>query len=276
MKKISFKIIIILLILLCINIILAFNIQIEPLKTKINNELVYQNYSLALKYEKLKKSVDSIENKLELVNDYDKYIHSQILGQDIDTSITNKLLNNLDNKSSGNTLSINAKLLRYNKLVSSQIIKLINTIKLNIKNKKRLNSFPNAAPIRSEVIITSKFGWRIHPIFKIPLFHHGVDITAPMNTEIYSTMDGIVDRVKLSKFGFGNSIIIVNKWGFKTLFAHLNEIYVLEGDSIKKNQIIGKSGNSGLSTAPHLHYEIREMDELKDPENFIFYENKFK
>jgi len=152
--------------------------------------------------------------------------------------------------------------------------KVKNTVNTINQNVDQLDSYPNISPILNveplNLTIGSKFGWRKHPIYHIKLFHKGVDIHANLNTNVVSTMNGTITKVKYSRYGYGNSIVIENDYGYKILYAHLNKINVSKGDIIKKGELIGQSGNTGLSTCPHLHYEVRVNNKPKDPENYIY------
>lgn len=132
-----------------------------------------------------------------------------------------------------------------------------------------LTTIPNGAPLKS-TRVTSNYGYRIHPITKKKKFHRGIDLKAPMKTAIYAPADGIVSFVQSRNRGdFGRLIKISHNFGFQTLYAHLNKTNVKVGDIVKKNQLIGLSGNSGRSTAAHLHYEIRYASKLLNPKDFI-------
>ncbi len=132
-----------------------------------------------------------------------------------------------------------------------------------------LTIIPNGAPLKS-TRITSNYGYRIHPITKKKKFHRGIDLKAAMKTPIFATADGIVSFVQPRNRGnFGRLIKISHNFGFQTLYAHLNKTNVKVGDVVKKNQLIGLSGNSGRSTAAHLHYEIRYASKLLNPKDFI-------
>ena len=143
-----------------------------------------------------------------------------------------------------------------------------------------LTTIPNGSPLK-ETKTTASFGYRIHPVTNQKQFHRGIDLRASINTPIYSTADGVVRYVQPRNSGdFGRVIIIAHNFGFETVYAHLRETNVKLGDVIKKNQVIGMSGNSGRSTGPHLHYEIRYASMVLNPRDFIdwnlkSYENIF-
>jgi murein DD-endopeptidase MepM/ murein hydrolase activator NlpD len=128
---------------------------------------------------------------------------------------------------------------------------------------------PNGSPIEYHGI-TSKFGYRTHPIFRKKEFHNGSDMKAKLFTEVYATANGVVEYAGYHrKSGYGRLIIIDNSYGFKTYFAHLGKINVKHGQVIQKGDLIGLSGNSGQSNGPHLHYEIRFMQRALNPYWFI-------
>lgn len=124
---------------------------------------------------------------------------------------------------------------------------------------------PNGLPL-DKVDVSSGFGYRINPITKKRQFHRGIDIPAPRKTPIKATADGIVEFVQASDVGdYGRVIKIVHNYGFKTIYAHMSKTYMNVGDIVKKGQIIGLVGNSGRSTAPHLHYEVKHINKILNP-----------
>jgi murein DD-endopeptidase MepM/ murein hydrolase activator NlpD len=132
-----------------------------------------------------------------------------------------------------------------------------------------LQNIPNGYPIKF-LGITSPFGWRINPILHKREFHPGIDLRAKVGTPIHATADGLVEYVGYHKTsGYGNLIIIDHNFGFKTIFGHLSKIVVKQGDFVKKGEIIGYTGNSGLSNGPHLHYEIRYLGVVLNPIYFV-------
>lgn len=132
-----------------------------------------------------------------------------------------------------------------------------------------LSTIPSGSPLE-ETVFKSRFGYRIHPITKKRKFHRGLDLRARTKTPVYATADGVVRFVQSRNRGdFGRVIIISHNFGFETTYAHLRKTKVKIGDVIKKNQLIGLSGNSGRSTGPHLHYEVRYASKVLDPKDFI-------
>ncbi len=142
-----------------------------------------------------------------------------------------------------------------------------------ISNKELMaSSIPAIRPLARKDIIrfSSPFGWRIHPIFHVLKFHTGIDITAHKGTPVYATGDGIIVRADYSSGGYGNIIIISHGFGYESYYAHLSKILVKPGQKVKRGDLIGLVGNTGRSTAPHLHYEIRINGKPVNPVNFYY------
>lgn len=141
------------------------------------------------------------------------------------------------------------------------------------KNKEEMTkSIPAIQPISNKDLtrVASPFGVRIHPYYKVLKMHAGMDFTAPNGTEVYATGDGVIVDIDRSKRGYGNTIIVDHGFGYKTLYAHLSEIMVGVGRKVKRGEVIGLVGNTGMSLAPHLHYEVRKNDDPINPVNFYF------
>lgn len=120
----------------------------------------------------------------------------------------------------------------------------------------------------SKARITSRFGPRHHPILNRYRMHNGIDFGSGMNVDVYSAADG---RVKLAQYSnsFGNWIIIEHDNGYSSIYAHLNSFQVKKGDMVKKGDRIGLTGNTGRTTGPHLHYEVRLYGTPVDPEGYL-------
>jgi murein DD-endopeptidase MepM/ murein hydrolase activator NlpD len=141
------------------------------------------------------------------------------------------------------------------------------------KNKSRLlASIPAIQPISNRNLkrLSSYFGYRTDPFYKVLKFHEGVDFSAPRGTEIYATGDGVVTTSARSKAGYGNQIIIDHGFGYKTMYAHMQSMKVRRGTKVKRGQVIGTVGNTGKSTSPHLHYEVWKNDRAVNPINYFF------
>lgn len=125
-----------------------------------------------------------------------------------------------------------------------------------------LDCLPDHLPVEGR--ISSGFGYRRHPITGLRSFHYGIDITANRGTPVEAAGSGVVVFSGWSG-GFGKVIIVSHGYGYETVYAHNNNLLVKVGDVVKKGQVISKSGTTGNSTGPHLHFEIRIDGEAVDP-----------
>lgn len=117
--------------------------------------------------------------------------------------------------------------------------------------------------------LSSSYGYRSDPITGRTKMHTGFDFACPPGNPIYATGDGVVESVSFELFGYGNSVIINHGFGYKTRYAHMKDIYVVEGMKLKRGENIGSSGNSGRSTGPHLHYEVFYRGAHVNPYNYF-------
>jgi len=134
------------------------------------------------------------------------------------------------------------------------------------KQKVRLASTPSVWPTKG--YLTSPLGWRIHPLTGKRDYHNGQDIATQYGNKVKATADGVVLVAEHWDY-LGNLIIIDHGFGFTTRYGHLASFNVKEGDQVKRFQVIGYVGNTGRSSAPHLHYEVRYFDKPLNPINFI-------
>lgn len=238
--------------------------------------LKHENMMLKQRYDALAAKLNKMESYLAEIQSFDNSMYAQLLGVDFDTTdffmYYNDTISYALRSNDGIFSEINERVFYTAELLSTQLIKLQETSELFKKNKNAINYYPTISPIKTKdfIGISSPFGYREHPIKGKVLFHNGIDISANIGTNIYSTAQGRVIMVTYSKYGYGNKVVIQHAYGFETLYAHLGEIKVKTGQLIKKNQLIGTVGNTGLSTGPHLHYEIHKDNQPHDPLGYFF------
>lgn len=132
-----------------------------------------------------------------------------------------------------------------------------------------LSSIPSGQPLE-DAAVTSSFGMREHPVVEGTRLHGGVDFRAAIGTPVRATADGVVEYAGDNPgSGMGRMIKIVHNYGFSTIYAHLSEVDVEVGQYVAQGAAIGQTGNSGLSSAPHLHYEVRYLERRLDPRSFM-------
>ena len=129
-------------------------------------------------------------------------------------------------------------------------------------------AIPPVVPDRKIYRLSSRFGYRSDPFTGRTKRHSGVDFALKPGNPVYATGDGVVESVKFEFFGYGNSVVIDHGFGYKTRYAHLKSIGVVEGMKIKRGECIGESGNSGRSSGPHLHYEVIYKGRHVNPSNY--------
>ena len=117
--------------------------------------------------------------------------------------------------------------------------------------------------------ITNYFGPAEHPFTHTWYLHKGIDIGYGFGKPILAAANGKVVERGYEPLGFGNYFVIRHNYGFLTKYAHLNDVYVDEGDVVTQGQVVGAMGSTGLSTGPHLHFEIRIGSQVVDPEKFL-------
>jgi murein DD-endopeptidase MepM/ murein hydrolase activator NlpD len=153
------------------------------------------------------------------------------------------------------------------KYLNASISTLIESIS---KKKKVFMTIPVTYPMEKESArIVSGFGLRDHPILKERKMHTGIDIAAPVGTAVIATASGKVVKTE-EKPGYGRNCIVEHKFGYSTLYGHLVRIVVGENNFLQKGDVVGYVGNTGLSVAPHLHYEVRKNGKPMNPSFFIF------
>ncbi len=128
---------------------------------------------------------------------------------------------------------------------------------------------PTIHPVKNHYEISSGFGMRLHPYKNIKKMHTGIDIKAPAGTLVVATADAIVLKVVKMHDKHGNYIILKHDDEYQTKYSHLLSVNVQEGDIVKLGETIGKVGSTGISTAPHLHYEVLKNEKAVDPANYI-------
>jgi len=140
-----------------------------------------------------------------------------------------------------------------------------------VKNKTNMMaSIPAILPVSlKKASIVSGYGYRIHPIFKAMRMHTGIDIAAAKGTPVYASGDGLVTSSS-QESGYGNVVNISHGYGYVTKYAHLAKSAVRKGQKVKRGDLIGYIGSTGLSTAPHLHYEVLKGGKTINPVNYFY------
>ncbi len=136
------------------------------------------------------------------------------------------------------------------------------------------HNIPSIQPVTNKklTLLTASYGMRMNPFYKTLQMHQGVDYTIPEGSSVFATADGIVRNVSSRSSTSGITIVIDHGNGYETSYSHLSKINVSRGQRVRRGDIIARSGNSGLSLAPHLHYEVRYNGMRIDPIHYFFME----
>jgi murein DD-endopeptidase MepM/ murein hydrolase activator NlpD len=233
--------------------------------------------------------IDGLDDKIAFIDqivtgieERDDNIYRVVLGAEpIDKSIRNAGVGGSDRYSELREKNVIHKELLID--ISSKIDKLKRklyiesksqdeVVQLADKKEKLFAAIPVIQPISNKqlVALASGFGWRIHPIYKVKKMHAGIDFAAPIGTPIYATADGVIDEVSIRFSGYGKMLVIDHGFGYRTRYAHMHDFAVQKGQHVKRGELIGYVGDTGLSTAPHLHYEVMMNGSQINPVHYFF------
>ena len=248
-----------------------YNKRLEEFKSN------YQNVTQNL--EVLKKRMKLLDSQMETIEEKDRAVRTYAGMPEIDKDIRQLGIGgrSLESKTMIDNVApvVNRelavlemdleKLSREVNLELSSYESIYDKVKTDIQ---RIAHIPSIRPVEGGYL-NSIFGYRIDPIDGVRRFHQGQDITIPVGTPIYAPADGEVMRAYYLG-GYGNHINIKHKYGYSTIFAHLSKIYVKYGQKIQRGDLVGMTGNTGRSTAPHLHYEVLYYGTPQNPLDYFF------
>lgn len=261
-------------------IFLGYNEFFDSPKEK---RLIRENSQLLAQIEVMNKNMEQVQTVLEDIQQRDENIYRVIFQADsIPNSIRKAGFGGVNRYSQLENLS-NSQLVIKTAMRLDQIMKQLyvqsksfdEIVELAKNKDELLKCTPSIMPIKNKDLTRTASGWgyRIHPIYKIKKFHEGMDFTAPTGTEVYVTGNGTVEEIVKANSGYGNHIVVNHGFGYKTLYAHLNSFNVRPGQVVKRGDVIGAVGNSGTSTAPHLHYEVHVRGVKQNPQHYYFQED---
>ncbi|GIL21628.1 MAG: peptidase [Bacteroidota bacterium] len=271
--------------IVCLTVAMAVGLLIlygtyfeSPKELLLRNEVKEMEFY----YENLKVEVEKLHKQLANMEYRDDNIYRVVLGAEpIDKSIREAGVGGLDRYEDIKNKNI---------LHADLIVKLSESVdnlrrKIYIESKsqddvvglaeskeKLFAAIPAIQPIANKQLIAlaSGFGLRIHPIYKVKKMHTGIDFAAAIGTPIYATADGVIDKLSMSFSGYGKMIEIDHGFGYRTRYAHMHGFAVRQGQKVKRGDLIGYVGDTGLSTAPHLHYEVFVNGVHANPVHYFF------
>ncbi|MFW6219953.1 MAG: M23 family metallopeptidase [bacterium] len=245
-----------------------------PKEIKLKKEITQLEHEFYL----IDNKANDIINLLNIIETKDSVIYNSLFNDNINDTLINKFksgyLSNYSGSFYDTIINIGDKLTTIERSLENKNYKFRKLI-INIShNNNRLKHIPAIQPLSNNDLrrTSSGFGYRIHPIYHVRKLHKGMDFVAPEGTPIYATGDGIVEISSKSYYGYGKYIKINHGYGYETAYAHLSELKVKRGQRVKRGEVIGLLGNTGLSTGPHLHYEVHVNGQYVDPINYYFHD----
>ena len=226
---------------------------------------------------KLLAELEKMENENQEL--HKKFKEVEVALEEIKAKDQNVYRTIYDMRVSENIDSVNSEIDNY---TAEDIEKLIDKIEAESKSLNEvlrsagvkdanLSSMPVLKPVADKYVnrLASGYGTRFHPILKVNKMHKGLDFAASTGTPIYATGDG---SVKVSEFnsGYGNMVVLKHGNGYESLYAHMSRAKVRSGQNVKRGDVIGYVGSTGLSTGAHLHYEIHKNGETVDPVMYFY------
>ncbi len=157
--------------------------------------------------------------------------------------------------------------------VSAQSYEMISQLTYIDSLRNEINRIPSIQPVDNKglTLLAASYGYKIHPFYKSRHFHQGVDYAVPEGTAVFATADGVIQSIETKGQSTGLSVLI-NHGKYKTFYSNLDKVLVRAGRKVLRGDIIAFSGNTGLSYAPHLHYEVRLDGKKVDPVPYFFSE----
>jgi murein DD-endopeptidase MepM/ murein hydrolase activator NlpD len=255
---------------------IAYNFLDSPKEKQLKRELE----ETTLQLEMLKQRADQVEMVLNDIQERDNTIYRVIFEADpIPASVREAGYGGVDRYNSlkdyynaDAMIDVTQRIDKLSKQLYIQSKSFDEVFNL-VKNKSTmLAAIPAVQPIPNKDLkhIASGYGWRIHPVYKTEKMHTGMDFTASVGTPIYATGNGTVARVEPYGKGYGNNVIINHGYGYETVYAHMSKFAVRSGQKVLRGDLLGYVGNTGTSTGPHLHYEVRKNGNPVNPANFYY------
>lgn len=246
--------------------------------TPIEYELKKSTQRLTSRYAQLNASLDSLQAVMSNVDERDRSIYKIIFeaepyrdSVDERTIISYESLDKLSNSELGQIFD--DRMSSVSQRVIAQRSRMVTQLQQVDASREQINRVPSIQPIDNKelTLLAASYGQRIHPFYKSRHMHKGVDYAVPIGTAVFATADGTVQQIETRGQSSGLSLTI-DHGQYDTFYANLDRILVRPGARVVRGDIVAFTGNSGLSYAPHLHYEVRLRDHSVDPLPFFFAE----
>ncbi len=259
-------------------VIVAF--AFKYLDSPKEKQLKRQLSQTELKFEQLNNKINFYDDVLVGLQDRDENIYRTIFeAEPIPASIReagfggSNRFKHLENYSNADLLvETSERIEKIGKQLYIQSRSYDDIIEMVQDKEEMFACLPAIQPVANKNLkrMASGYGRRIHPIYKTRKMHWGCDFSAPTGTDIYATGKGKVVKIKKLRRGYGNHVVIDHGFNYQTLYAHMKDINVRVGQWVNRGDVIGTVGNTGTSTAPHLHYEVMKDKKKVNPINFFY------
>ena len=257
-------------------ILIAYQIIDSPKEKKLLRELD----AMELQYDLLDKKMTQLQTVLNDMQERDNNLYRAVfeaepLPKELRESKALEIheYKKFENLTHSELLKeISEKIDRITKQIYIQSKSYDELVQLAQGKEEMIQCIPAIMPINKKFLKgpPSGYGMRTHPIYKTAKLHQGMDFSARVGTPIYATGDGKIERADSHAEGYGNHVVVDHGFGYKTLYAHMIKIATAAGKKIKRGELIGYVGSTGLSTGPHVHYEVIKKGEKLNPINFYY------
>lgn len=249
--------------------------------TPIEYRMKHSTDMLGKEYEALSQRYDSLESVLQNLVERDRSIFRTLFESDpydFDSEYDRQRLETHESLLNKSNRRLQKEFAARVERMESELTQL-NESYLTLQEKmdsvgKGKHNIPSIQPVTNKklTLLTASYGMRMNPFYKTLQAHQGVDYTIPEGSSVFATADGIVRTVSSRSSTSGRTVVIDHGNGYETSYSHLSKINVVRGQRVRRGDIIARSGNSGLSLAPHLHYEVRYNGMRIDPIHYFFME----
>ncbi len=253
--------------------------------TPLEYKMKHSTRKLEQQYDSLSARYEMIEQVLYNVIDRDEQVFNALFESDpynFDSEFEKKRWENYEKLLTKSNKELSTEFfdkLRQLEKLSSEHLYTVATLEQTADSlKQQIANIPAIQPVINKdlTLLTASYGMRMHPFYKILTAHQGVDYTVSEGSRVFATADGRVKDVLTKNTTSGRTVIIDHGNGYETTYCHLGKIYAKRGERVKRGDIIAQSGNSGLSLAPHLHYEIKHNGMRVDPIHYFFMELNYE
>lgn len=257
----------------------AFAVYYVLIPTPDTDKLVKENADLLSKYQVLTRKADAALEVLGDIEYRDDNLYRVILDAEPVSEYvresgyngTNRYAELMEMDNSEIVVNTARKIDLLEKKLYFQTKSFDDVIDLYANQKDRLDCIPAIQPISNKDLTrtASGYGWRIDPVYHVQKHHDGMDFTCPTGTPIYATGNG---KIKFASWrtGYGNCVEIDHGYGYMTRYGHMSQIIAVQGQDVKRGDVIGLVGSTGKSTGPHLHYEVHVNGQHVNPINYYF------